>query len=232
MGEGRGSGGKKRKASRLRPAERRFTLSALFPKRAAFFELLEAQADVANRGARALLRFRSGNSPGEDVRAEVGALEREGDGAIYALRDLLAGAMSTPLDREDLLRLSSGLEKIVHTANHAIRGCVLFGVEHPTPAMERLIEKLAESTAVLVAAIGHLRGGDWKGVMASVADVRRLEKEGDVIYREEIARLFHDPDLDPKVLVREKEVLTDLERAIDLCDGVAGTLTNAAVKYA
>ena len=60
--------------------------------------------------------------------------------------------------------------------------------------------------------------------------LRRLEKEADVIYREAVRGLFADDKIDGRVLLREKEVLDDLEKAIDRCEYVADTLANLAVK--
>ena len=56
------------------------------------------------------------------------------------------------------------------------------------------------------------------------------EKEGDAVFRGAVSVLFHDPSVDAKMLLREKEILEDLENAIDKCDHVAETLTNIAVK--
>ena len=59
-----------------------------------------------------------------------------------------------------------------------------------------------------------------------------LEKDGDQIYRDAMHTLFHDPAIDAKTILREKEVLEDLEDAIDSCDSVSDILTNLAVKNA
>ena len=61
--------------------------------------------------------------------------------------------------------------------------------------------------------------------------IRELEKQCDRIYRDEISRLFRAADVDAKVLLREREILDDLENAIDRCERVADTLANLAVKH-
>ena len=61
--------------------------------------------------------------------------------------------------------------------------------------------------------------------------MRELEKKADGIYRDAVSKLFQDPDVDAKVLIREKTVLEDLENAIDQCDSIADTLANLAVKH-
>ena len=61
--------------------------------------------------------------------------------------------------------------------------------------------------------------------------LRSLEKEADGVFRAAVSQLFKDPAVDAKVLLREKEVLEDLENAVDHCDNVADTLANIAVKH-
>ena len=61
--------------------------------------------------------------------------------------------------------------------------------------------------------------------------LRELEKRADQIYRRTISELFADEAVDAKELLRQKEVLEDIERAIDHCDGVADVLANLAVKH-
>src|SRR5258705_484511 len=63
------------------------------------------------------------------------------------------------------------------------------------------------------------------------AAVQELENKGDTIFRGAVSALFKDPTVEPKQLLREKEVLEDLEEAIDLCEHVAETLANLAVKH-
>ena len=42
--------------------------------------------------------------------------------------------------------------------------------------------------------------------------------------------LFSDEKIDARALLREKQVLDDLEKAIDRCEYVSDTLINLAVK--
>ena len=46
-----------------------------------------------------------------------------------------------------------------------------------------------------------------------------------------MSALFHDAAIDAKALVRDKEVLEDLENAIDRCEEVGETLAHLAVKH-
>jgi len=203
---------------------------ALLPKEERFYGYLEEQATVAHEAAVALTTFRGG-SPSGALRDSVQELEHRGDAIVHEMEDALARTYVTPLDREDLGRLSKQLDDVLDVTNLFARECVLFGVERPTTAMDALMGTLVECTAVLKQAIQRLRKHEYGGITEDSRIIRRLEKEGDAVFREALSALFADPAIDAKALVRERSVLHRLETAIDQCDSVAGTLVNVAVKH-
>ena len=202
----------------------------LLPRENHFYEFLERQASVAHKGAKALAEFKNGGRI-EDVNTAVQMLEHEGDKVVHELEEALGKTFVTPIDREDLQRLSSELDDILDLTNSAARACVLFGVSKPTPPMGQLIDVLTACTQQLEETLPRLRKHDYEGLMATSRVIRQLEKDGDAVFRGALSRLFHDEGVDAKVLLREKEVLEDLEHAIDRCERVAETLANLAVKY-
>ena len=105
--------------------------------------------------------------------------------------------------------------------NLAARACVLYGVERPTPAMLRLMEVLVESTTVLKDSVPFLRTHRYADLTEAARTLRQLEKEADKAYRDEISRLFGDDSVDAKTVLKLREVLEDMERAVDHCDHVA-----------
>jgi uncharacterized protein Yka (UPF0111/DUF47 family) len=61
--------------------------------------------------------------------------------------------------------------------------------------------------------------------------VRKLEKDGDIVFRTAVSTLFKNADIDAKQLLREREVLEHLENSIDHCQRVASTLATLAIKH-
>jgi uncharacterized protein Yka (UPF0111/DUF47 family) len=96
--------------------------------------------------------------------------------------------------------------------------------------MVKLIDKLVACTVVLKDTLPNLRKHAYSELITASRALRQLEKEADVVYREAVRGLFSDEKVDAKVLLREKQVLEDLEKAIDRCEYVADTLANLAVK--
>jgi len=204
----------------------------LLPRADHFYEFLERQADVAQRGALVLARF-GGPERGsaQDVCDAVQALEHEGDGIVHEMEEALAKTFVTPLDREDLQRLSMELDDILDLTNATARVALLYGVETPSEATRQLTAILVEATSLLAKVLPALRKNRYGELIDVARVVRKLEKDGDQIFRNETSRLFHDQSIDPRELIRQKTLLDDLEAAIDRCEHVASTLTNLAVKH-
>jgi uncharacterized protein Yka (UPF0111/DUF47 family) len=211
------------------------------PREDHFYDFLEQQAKAAHDGAKALSKFATNGTSAEEARDAVQKIEHDGDRIVQEMEEALAKTFVTPIDREDLQKLSSELDSVLDLTNGAIRACVMLGVDKPTEAMKRLIEIIVLSTAKLDAAVPLLRKHRYAEIVAAARELRKIEKEGDAIYREAVSALFRDRDwpsgayrdgaADPRVLIREKTVLEDLENAIDQCDSIADTLANLAVKH-
>jgi predicted phosphate transport protein (TIGR00153 family) len=202
----------------------------LLPKEDHFYDVLEQLARLGHEAAVELERFREEGSRVGDVRAKVQEIEHHGDRLVRDMEDALAKTFVTPIDREDLQKLASELDDVVDLTNLAARACELFGVQRPSEAMVKLMHTLRKSTDQLARSVPLLRKRKYAELMEAARAVREFEKEGDAVFRGAVSVLFHDPSIDAKNLLREKEILEDMENAIDRCDHVAETLTNIAVK--
>ena len=202
----------------------------LLPREDHFYDFLERQAEAAHRGARALAALSEGRST-DDVSTSVQDIEHEGDELVREMEEALARTFVTPLDREDLHKLSAELDDILDLLHCVARMFLLIEGSEPTPAMRRLMELLVQVTGVLSDAMQKLRKHDYDEIIVLCRTVRDLEKQGDVQFRTALSDLFNDPAIETRVLLREKEMLEDLEDAMDRCEHVANTLTNLSVKH-
>jgi uncharacterized protein Yka (UPF0111/DUF47 family) len=202
----------------------------LLPREDHFYDYLEKQAAIAHEGSKVLMGFGTGQKS-ESVRERIQELEHKGDELFHGLEEALARTFVTPIDREDLQMLSSELDDILDLINGAIRAANLYGVDTPTDPMCRQMEILSKCTQTIAEAMPLLRRNAYAQLLEAVREVRKLEKDADMIYREAVSRLFKAADVDARQLLREREVLEDLENAIDRCDQLASTIANLAVKH-
>jgi uncharacterized protein Yka (UPF0111/DUF47 family) len=206
-------------------------LRSFLPKEDRYFELLERQAHLACEAARQLSQRPGARLADEGSRSRIEELEHAGDGEVHTMVDWLARSFVTPVDREDLQRLSYELDAVLDVTNLVARCSVLFGLPRATPPMVELVGKLVECTEHLAVAVRHLHRNELDALMGEAHTIHELEEGADRIFRGAVSTLFHDGGVDPKDLIRDKEILGYLEHAIDECDHVATTLRNLAAKH-
>jgi len=202
----------------------------LLPKEDHFYDYIETQGALCLEAANALSGFKRGQTA-EQVRDAVQVIEHKADDYVHKMEDALARTFVTPIDREDLQKLSSELDDVVDLTNLAARACVVYGVTQASPEVSKLMDLLVQTTTVLKDSVPKLRRHDYSGLIEQCRALRQLEKDADVIFRGAVSNLFKNPEVDAKQLLREKEVLEDIERAVDHCDNVADLLSNLAVKH-
>lgn len=202
----------------------------LLPKEDHFFGFLERQAVVAHEAAVALACLRDGDDP-SGVAEKVAEIERRGDAIVREMEEALAKTFVTPIDREDLQRLCQELDDIADVVNLAARYFHVYGASSVTQPMRELLTMIVDGTAQLSEALPKLRKHDWTALMEVSRSLRALEKRGDDVFREGVGKLFHEESIAARELMRQKEILEDLENAIDRCERVGNTLANLSVKH-
>src|SRR5262245_9414703 len=160
------------------------------PREDHFYDFLERQAKAAHDGAKALSKFATNGTTAEQARDAVQKIEHDGDRIVHEMEEALAKTFVTPIDREDLQRLSSELDGVLDLTNGAIRACVLLGVDKPTDAMKQLIEIIVRCTGKINEAIPLLRMHKYSDLVTTARELRKIEKEADAVYREALSQLF------------------------------------------
>ena len=201
----------------------------LLPREDHYYDMLEELGRLGHDAALALAAFET--TPAAQVQQNVQAIEHKADDVVRRMEDALARTFVTPLDREDLHRLTSELDDIIDLANLTARSYGLYNIEKPTPAMIELSKTLITCTQMIREAVPHLRTHKFADLIDGGRKVRDLEKAGDTIYRTAISDLFKAPSIDFRDLLKQKEALDHLENAVDHCDNVADLLANMAVKH-
>ena len=202
----------------------------LLPREEVFFGMIEKLTELLEASAKELVKFSEG-VPSEQVFESVRVLENEADKIVYEAEERFAKVFVTPIDREDIQALIVAIDDIIDILYLTARTFVLYGVPKPTPAMTEQMKLLVVLGEVLHKEIPALARHEYDRLIAAGRVIREHEKTGDKIFREAVAELFHNPEIDAKVLVRDKEVLEDLENAVDAFEVVAERLKNLAVKH-
>jgi uncharacterized protein Yka (UPF0111/DUF47 family) len=106
----------------------------------------------------------------------------------------------------------------------------MFNISTTKGAAQKLTGVLVRAAGELHTAVGAMRKKP-KIVTERARAVKLLEEEADAIYHEAVGALFREEKPDPIELMKWKELYDTLERAIDMCQGVANTLESIAIKH-
>jgi predicted phosphate transport protein (TIGR00153 family) len=203
---------------------------SITPRTTEFYDLFAKAGENALAVAR-LVERRFREYPNSSVtQAEVSAAESTGDDLTYQIIQLLNTQYLTPFDREDIHMLAAEIDDVVDNLEEASDLLGLYAVELPTRHAVLQCEIIVGAVEQLAIACDNLKG--LRGVQSAVAELMRLEHEGDQVLRDGLASLFKNDRIDPLIVIRWKDIYEALESALDAAEKAAHTLMNIAVKNA
>src|SRR5665213_2026281 len=201
--------------------------SVFAPRDRVYFELFEEAAQNLLRASDLLDRMLSEYPEDKHLAGEILDCEHEGDRITHDIIHRLNHTFVTPIDREDILALASGLDDVVDYTEEVADYLGLYKIEAPMDQAIRLARVLKEACAQIAQAIPRLRG--FQSISHYTVEINRLENEGDRITREAVASLF-DGGIDPMVVIRWKDIFERLEAAIDAAERAANIIEGIVIK--
>jgi predicted phosphate transport protein (TIGR00153 family) len=201
----------------------------LIPREERFFDMFAE--DAANVLAAARLfeaMLRSYDAPEQRAR-EIRDLEHRGDEISHEIGRRLESTFVTPIDREDIHALISGLDDVLDLIEESADTFILYRIEAPTAVAVQQAAIVVKQCEQLEEALGNLRG--FKGLERHWIEVHRLENEGDQLARKAIADLFAGGG-HPIEVIKWKDVYALLESTIDKCEDVANIIERITIKHA
>ena len=165
-----------------------------------------------------------------DVRAAaeyakiVKDIEHAGDKITHHTLETLHKTFITPLDRDEIHQLISGMDDILDFVDATGQRIVMYDIQDVTPEAHELGTVLLEAVEQVQEAVSGLRGLKYPMDLLKICvEINRLENEGDAILRKSMARLFKE-STDPIYIIKWKEIYEFLENALDSCEDVANLI--------
>jgi predicted phosphate transport protein (TIGR00153 family) len=200
----------------------------LLPREEKFYNLFQQQARLISQASCLLLKgVRAGNAHLAEAAAEIQSLESKGDEIIHDIFTRLNQTFITPIDPEDIHKLSSSLDDVLDGIEDAAYRMAAYRLEPiPAPVVE-LCEIVDSCSRVLVSAMDALNKD--KPLLEHCIEINRLEDVADKLVRRVLAELFQS-DIPPIAFIKLKEVYEVLEATTDRCEDVADALQGVVVK--
>lgn len=199
----------------------------LTPRDDSFFDLLAASADNLVVAAGLLTRFVVELDNRQELAEALADAEHVGDEATGAIVTRLNTSFITPFDQEDIYALAVSLDDVADLMDAASDHVVLYGVGELPSAAHQQVACLAEMAALTAEAMPRLR--KVAALKPYWTRMKELESEADRVHRRILATLFSG-EYEALEVMKLKEVVDDLEDAVNAFERVAKTVEAIAVK--
>jgi predicted phosphate transport protein (TIGR00153 family) len=203
-------------------------LATIFaPREREFFDLFEASAKNLVRASDLLDQMLRNYPESHDMARDILICEQEGDRLTHDIIQRMNQTFVTPIDREDIIALASGLDDVVDFTEEVADYLGLYKIEAPMEQSQRLAHVLLEASRQIELAVPKIR--NFGDISAESTEIHRLENEGDRLGREAVASLF-ETGIDPMVVIRWKDIFDRLEDAIDATETAANVMQGIIIK--
>ena len=195
-------------------------------------DVLEEQAVNLVKATSYLVEFMSSyKMDGESRYKIIKDLEHQGDQITHRLFTILDKTFVTPLDPEDISKLTSAIDEVLDATEGVANRFVLFTIQAPTPYMielSKILLSASQEVQLLITRIRNLKSAS--NLIDHSKNIVNYEHKADTIYRTAIAELFRTNN-NPIEIIKLKEIYETLEGALDRCADVADVVEDIALKY-
>lgn len=208
--------------------------SFLAPKEGKFYPLFKEASANLIVGAELLVEFM--NEPSPEKREQLGQKIKEaelvGDQIAKNLYKALSGTFITPFDREDIFDLIHATDSVLDLIHGAAKEAILYHVREIPQEFMDMADAIHRASIEINTAFNGLRDVlNLSKYKENCHRIGEIEEHADDINHRYLAKLFQE-ETSAIELIKKKDVLAALEKAVDRCDDVADILSSVIIKIA
>lgn len=202
--------------------------SRFLPQEGSFFELFNAHAELIVKGGRELAALV--NSLENDPQTlnkhsnAIDEIEASADTITHETIAQLHKTFNTPLDRDEIHQLISGMDDILDLIQDVAEAIYLYDVRKLTQEARHIADLSVSCCERVRSAVVLLNNMDnAQAILKLCKEIDQLETDADRSMRQGIARLFRE-ESDVRQVLKLKELYELLELVTDRCEDVANIL--------
>ena len=199
----------------------------LRPIESSFYDLFSESAGHLVDGAALLAQILDDDADRAAIAAKMADAEHAADETTHRIVKQVNSTFITPFDREDIYALASSLDDVMDYMEETVDLINLYQVKSLPTEFAGQVEVLQRAAQLTAEAMPRLRS--MKDLEEYWIEINRLENQGDKSYRRILADLFSGNYKTLEVL-KLKDIVDALEKAIDALESVANTVEQIAVK--
>jgi len=211
-------------------------LKFFVPKDNDFFPLFDGQSKCILKASELLMELILEKKPIEtklSIFTQIKDLEHEGDSFTQKIYDHLNESFITPFDREDMHELASKLDDVLDNIHGVSKR-----IQWYKPKYKRISEEIKNFSIIINKAakelevcVSHLKdmNGNVDLIRLSCSNINTIEREADDIFYKYMSDLF-DSETDPIELIKRKDIISSLERTVDVTEDVSDIIKTILIK--
>jgi predicted phosphate transport protein (TIGR00153 family) len=204
----------------------------LLPREGKFFDFFNQHAELAARAALELQALLADLTQLERRSRAIEKNEKMADQITHQTVQLLHRTFVTPLDRDEIHQLITGMDDILDLMEDVATCLFLYDVKAVTPDAQKLGEICVTCTVKVKDAVAKLESMEnADAILRICGEIDRLESEADFVFRSALAKLFRE-ESDVKQIIKLKEVYQLLESITDKCEDVANVIEGIVLENA
>ncbi|MGC5327190.1 DUF47 domain-containing protein [Brevibacillus sp. SYSU BS000544] len=201
-------------------------------KKHLFFDLFEEQVSILHKGTHLFFEMLGNYHDVEAKVKEIKAVEKEGDAIVRRIMNELNSTFITPLEREDIVALAHTMDSVLDYIDGVADRMYLYQLPQPDGRVLAQANIIVKCSTQLIELIRTLRKLDHKVVAAIAKEIKELEWESDANYRKMVSELLNNPNTDPIMAIKWKEIYDRLEDCADFTEDVANLVEGIVLKNA
>jgi uncharacterized protein len=162
----------------------------------------------------------------------IKSIEKKGDDLTTGILEELYKTFITPFDREDIATLASTLDDVLDLIYSVSGKIEYYHFSNISSYMVDMAKQIQLGCIQIQVAINGLeKMGKEDKILKACKELRKIESRVDVIFHEAISSLF-DNEKDPIELIKQKEVLQNIEKVANKIEDVSKVVKTILIKYA
>jgi predicted phosphate transport protein (TIGR00153 family) len=208
-------------------------IRSIIPKEEVFFDNFEQICVLIVESAEKLKAMLIKGRPFDESARSIKKIEREVDQEVQQTVIKLHKTFVTPFDRQDILKLTTGLDDILDMIEAVSSLLKLYDPRQVVREAGEIADVLTLSTMKVAEMVESLRNLKKQSsqIFELAATVSQLENDADQLYQDAIAWLFRE-EHDIKELIKWKDILEHIEAATDRCEDVSDIIEGIALENA
>ena len=197
-----------------------------------YFKMIEQQVSYCLEAStlleQILCNFDAGSI--DQYRTQMHEIENAADKIHHDIQNKLSIEFITPIDQEDILRLTQIIDDITDALDEVVLEFYMYHIHRVPPKAVELARIVGRCVSALHEAAGELKNFKKPTLLRQlVVKVNDIETEADVLYAEAIYNLFAS-SADGRTLLGTKAVFESLESCCDMCEHATDVIEQVIIK--